>query len=114
MMIVFAVPALLAPGCGDGYVAASGTVRDESGSPVLGATVTLSADPESGLDVEPYRVMTGRDGQFLTALDFGPFLRKNSFTLRVEKKGFQTNSRRVSGVEGEIAIELKRLDPTKK
>lgn len=92
----------------------SGTVTDESGAPVAGATVQLHnvateddfCDPQYGAYCWHDRALTtDADGRYATVLDPGDLV-----TMRVEKEGYATEV--VEGVTGgAVDVQLSPLPP---
>jgi hypothetical protein len=81
--------ALVGSAMGEAFISVDGTVRDEWGSPVEGAAVSLHSSPK-------YRLYSGDrsdgTGAFSVHICYGgwgaPDVKDTPFSLRVEKEGF--------------------------
>ena len=73
---------------GDGGISVTGTVVDQSGTPVEGAVTTLH--PPAGPDFDgPKAMRTFEDGTFFLDMSFRP-QRGTLFTVSVEKPGLES------------------------
>ena len=89
VLLAFVRPLSFA-GC-DSMISVKGDVRDESGSAIDGASVTLSYAPGPGVQ-ESDRTTSKDGGYFATSMTYGPGWPR--FTLRVEREGFEPYEKR--------------------
>ena len=86
----------LASGCiGDALISVSGEVRDQSGSPVSGADVSLTPAPGSDIGRPAVNDKTDQLGRFYVMTTFNPSSKKRRFILRVRKDGFLSHKESV-------------------
>jgi len=95
-------------GC-DSMIAVKGDVRDESGSAIDGASVTLSFAPGSGVQ-ESDRTTSKDGGYFATSIMHGPG--RPTFILRVDREGFEPHEKRFTS-DANTTVVLRRAAQAK-
>ena len=108
VLLAFILPVSSA-GC-DAGIEVKGEVRDESGSAIDGASVTLSYAPGSGND-ESDRTTSKDGGRFATSITFGSGSHP-TFVLRVEEEGFEPYEKRYTR-DAKTTVVLRRTAQAK-